>query len=785
MTKTKQLTYAIVLAVGGTSSVAHSAEIDEIIVTATKTAISLQDVPVAIKAFSAAEIQEAGIHDAYDVATQTPALTVTSNSSPFNTKLSVRGIGTPQNDPALEPSVGVFVDGVFLPRSGLGMSDLTDIERIEVLQGPQGTLYGKNTNAGLISVITKKPNFEEFEGYVEVETGNYDLHKLTLASSSPLSDTLAYRLSGNIHKRDGFYKNTAGPDQDDADDWSLQGKLMWQPSDTLTVMLKGSHLERDQNCCAADSIQSDVVRDLAEQRGFQRDKNDPFDYEIAIDRDSTFEMESDLVSLHIEYDLDWATLTSITAWNDYEFITAADGDRSVIDILYRENEFSAGNSLAQELELAGSVGDTIDYQLGLFYFSQETQRGDGPDCTRAVPCDDGFSFIGDDFVQVATDVGLVNFFGQNPAAWSAPGDFLYGRNIWESDTFAAFGQATWHAGERWHFTGGLRWTEEEREAELLVDSYSFSPNGDVNRTLADAGVPRFDANGNRIWAFVLFDNLSQPIDDSFERSAENVDWSLKAAYDVGEESMVYISAATGTKSGNFNGVNGTAKQREFDDEDTLSYELGLKSTLFDHSLRINAAAFLTEIENLQIQQSAVNEGGIGSVVVNSAEAEASGIDLQMTARPLENLNLQAGVLYLHKAESTGEDGTVRRLVHSADWTYNLAATLSFPLADGTLFLRGDYHHQGDHLVTGLPDITARHPDTNELRVLTPEQDRTLVNARIGWRNDQWNLSFWGKNLTSDKYASLVATRNNFSGQYSYFLTPPLTYGATVRYNFLD
>ncbi|MDG2078760.1 MAG: TonB-dependent receptor, partial [Pseudomonadales bacterium] len=681
MIKTKRPANAVVFsigaAIGGASSVAHSAALEEIIITATKTSASLQDVPVAVQAFTSDDIQEAGINDAYDVATHTPSLTVTSNSSPFNTKLSVRGIGTVQNDPALEPSVGMFVDGVFLGRSGLGTSDLTDIERIEVLQGPQGTLYGKNTNAGLISVITKKPNLEEFEGYVEISTGNYDMRKLTLTDSGPLSDTVAYRLSGNIHQRDGFYENAAGPDQNDANDWNVQGKLMWEPSDRLTVLLSVSRLERDTKCCVADSIQDEKAQELLELRGLPRDENDPFDYKIAIDRDSSFEMESDLFSLKIDYDLDWGTVTSITAWNDYEYVTATDGDRSQLDVIYREGEFAAGNSLSQELEWASSVGDTIDYQLGLFYYQQETQRGDGRDCTRAVPCPDGFSFLGEDYVEVTEAVGLVNFFGQAIGASGVAGDYLYGRNIWDSTTFAVFGQATWHAGERLHLTGGLRWTEEEREAELFTDSYSFSPNGDINRTLADAGVPQFDPNGNPIWLFVLFDNIAQPIDATLDRTAENVDWMLKAAYDIGDESMVYISASTGTKSGNFNGVNGRAEQREFDDELTLSYELGLKSTLFDNALRINAAAFLTEIEDYQTQQSAANQGGIGSVVVNAAEAEASGIDLQINARPLENLTLNAGVLYLYKAESTREDGTVRRLNHAADFSYNLGATLGF------------------------------------------------------------------------------------------------------------
>ena len=179
---------------------------------------SLQDVPIAVNAFNADTIEVAGINNAGDLAILTPALNINVNTNPFAARMIIRGVGTAQTDPALEPSVGLFIDGVYLGRTGLGMSDLTDIERIEVLQGPQGTLYGKNTNAGAISVITKKPNFEKSEGYVEASVGNYSMNKLTASASGPLTQNLAYRLSGNINQRDGYYDNSAGVDFNDADE---------------------------------------------------------------------------------------------------------------------------------------------------------------------------------------------------------------------------------------------------------------------------------------------------------------------------------------------------------------------------------------------------------------------------------------------------------------------------------------------------------------------------------------------------------------------------------------
>jgi iron complex outermembrane receptor protein len=151
------------------------------------------------------------------------------------------------------------------------MNDLTDIERIEVLQGPQGTLYGKNTNAGAISVITKRPNLEEFEGYVEATVGDYSMGQLTAAASGPLGDNVAFRLSGSIHERDGYFDNAGADDLNDADDWNVQGKLLWTPTDSLIFLLSASHVDRDTNCCGADAIQDDIVLEEYANRGLPAD----------------------------------------------------------------------------------------------------------------------------------------------------------------------------------------------------------------------------------------------------------------------------------------------------------------------------------------------------------------------------------------------------------------------------------------------------------------------------------------------------------------------------------
>ncbi|MEM6581499.1 MAG: TonB-dependent receptor [Pseudomonadota bacterium] len=741
MHRVTSITAALALSHFTHLAVAQTGGLEEVIVTAQKRAQSLQDVPVAVTAFNSETIQEAGINNASDLAIMTPSLNANANTSPFTTRLQIRGIGTSQTDPALEPSVGFFVDGVFMGRSGLGTSDLTDIERIEVLQGPQGTLYGKNTNAGAISVITKRPNLEEFEGYGEATVGDYDMRKLTLTASGPLSETVAFRLSGNIHERDGYYDNIGVNDLNDADDWNVQAKLLWEPTDRLSILLTGAHIDRDETCCGATATQSEVVNAQLVQEGFQPSKNQPYDYNVATNFQDAFSMESDLVTLHIEYDLDWGSITAISGWIDYDYTVSIDIDRSQLDQLFSDSEYNSGDSFSQELRLDSTIGDNIDYQIGLFYYDQTVQRGDrSPTLT-----------VGEDFITIADQQDLPTLPFPTFALIVQPGDELIYENKWDNETIAVFGQATWHVGDKWHLTGGLRWNDEKRDADLFSETLSTAP-------LAPQ--------------VALLSLFSTPIDAKLDRSSTNIDWLAKVAYDISEQGMVYASIATGSKSGNFNGVNGQPDEREFDDEDTISYEVGLKSTWLDSSLRVNAAGFYTEIDDYQFQQQL--ETGIGTFVSNAGEVEVSGLDLQIEAVPLPNLTINAGLLYMHKYEVTAGTLEGQELPYTADYSGNLGATLMFPIADGGVYLRADYIYMDDHKTNS----------TDEANLLPKDiDDRELLNARVGWRNNNWNVSVWGKNLTDDHYAVQTVDPQLFNGMSAYFLAPPRTYGATLRYDF--
>jgi len=741
MKKTEKISLALFLSVYASSPLAQTNALEEVVVTATKRAQSLQDVPMAVNAFNADTIETAGINDAGDLAILTPALNINVNTNPFAARMVIRGVGTAQTDPALEPSVGLFIDGIYLGRTGLGMSDLTDIERIEVLQGPQGTLYGKNTNAGAISVITKKPSFEKSEGYIEASVGNYSMNKLTASISGPLTQNLAYRLSGNINQRDGYYDNSAGVDFNDADDWNIQGKLQWEPTESLSILLSGSRVERDTTCCGADAVQDESVNNELVAQGLSPDSNDPYDYNVQSNADNRFAMESDLLSMTIDYDTGWGAIKSITAWNDYSYRVDQDPDRSELDILTLSNDKYSGDSFSQELRFTASPSDNVDYMLGVFYLEQNTKRGG----------DEPFVFIGDDIITIGSQQDLpfplpFNFLVQ-------PGDSLTVDMDQDAETIAFFGQGTWHIGDQWHITGGLRWSDEEKKSDLFSQTYST-------------------AFSYQILGASFLDSVSTPIDATLERSSDNVDWMLRAALDIGDDSMVYASAGTGTKSGGFQTVNGAAEDREFDDEDTTTYELGVKSTLLDARLRINAAAFYSEIENFQAQRQL--ETGIGTYVSNESKVETSGVDLQVQAAPMPNLVLSAGLLYMHKYEITDGPEKGANLPFTAEFSGTLAATLVFPLGDGGVYWRTDYSYMDDHVTNVASAAQLRDADYD---------NRNLVNSKLGWRNDSWNVSIWGKNLTDDKYAMQTAAPFLVSGMDAYFLAPPRTFGATVRYTF--
>jgi outer membrane receptor protein involved in Fe transport len=377
-------------AVKNTGVAQQPVDTTDIIVTATRRNQALSDVPLAVSAVTAENLEMSGAHDIRQLNQLSPSLLVSSTSSEGGAAVArIRGVGTVGDNPGLEGSVGIFIDGVYRARAGMALTELGPLERIEVLRGPQGTLFGRNTSAGLISIITAQPRFDpQVSGAVTV--GNYDDRRLEASITGPLSSTLAARVDGVYLKRDGFLKDVvSGRDVNDRDRWLLRGQLLYQPSDDLSVRLIADYTRRREECCAAPYLPAhDFVAGVGEQpstiAAIERAlgaiiEDDPYERDVSITpgRDYDSDVDDWGVSGEINYDFGAARLTSITAYRFNDYVRGQDADFNNLDILFRESGGGSANrfkTFTQELRLNGKAfDDRLDWLVG-GYFADENLR---------------------------------------------------------------------------------------------------------------------------------------------------------------------------------------------------------------------------------------------------------------------------------------------------------------------------------------------------------------------------------------------------------------------------
>ena len=360
----------------------------DIVITATRRNQALSDVPLAVSAVTAENLQMSGATDIRQLNQLSPSLLVSSTQSEGAAVARIRGIGTVGDNPGLESSVGMFIDGVYRSRTGMGLTELGPLERIEVLRGPQGTLFGRNTSAGLISVITAQPRFEpEFGGALTV--GNYDLLRGEASVTGPVSSTVAARLDGVWMKRDGFLKDViSGRDVNDRNRWLVRGQLLFEPSDALSVRLVADATRRREECCAAVYLPArDFTAGGAQPSTFaaiQRAlgaviNDDPFERDVAITPGRNYDQDVDDwgVSGEVNYDFGGARLTSITAYRYNDLVRGQDIDYNNLDLFYRTSGGGSGarfKTFSQELRLQGEAwGGRLDWLVG-GYFADERLR---------------------------------------------------------------------------------------------------------------------------------------------------------------------------------------------------------------------------------------------------------------------------------------------------------------------------------------------------------------------------------------------------------------------------
>ena len=351
-------------------------QIEEIIVTAAKRETTLQEVPVAVSVVSAEQIQRSQILDVKDLQFLVPSLKVTQLQTTGNTNFIIRGFGNGANNAGIEPSVGVFIDGVYRSRTAASMADFPNIERIEVLRGPQSTLFGKNASAGVISVVTAKPDLDAYSGSVSLTAGDYSQWIVKGDVTGPISDKVAFSLSGSMNQRDGYYTNLVnGEEYGERDRWSVRGQLLFQPSDTLEIRFIADHEEIDEACCGVANLFDGPTGQAIRLIGGDLVGNAPFAYENYYDFDPVNQFENGGVSMQIDWDItDSMMLTSITAARTLDRYENSDVDYTSAPLISDDSGNSLDttiDTLTQELRLQSTGDNTIDWMVGLYYFDEE------------------------------------------------------------------------------------------------------------------------------------------------------------------------------------------------------------------------------------------------------------------------------------------------------------------------------------------------------------------------------------------------------------------------------
>ncbi|MFC4725339.1 TonB-dependent receptor [Glycocaulis abyssi] len=475
----------------GLVGTAAQAQVEIITVTAQKREQTLQEVPIAVTVVQAETLQNAQIVDALDLQSVVPTLRVSQLERSSNATFIIRGQGNGANNPGIEPSVAVYIDGVFRARAGTALSDLMDIERVEVLRGPQSTLFGKNATAGVVSIITQEPQFE-FGGLVEATVGNFNQRLVRGSFTGPLSENVAFSLSGSRNLRDGYYENDGpGGDFNERDRWAVRGQLLFTPSENLSLRLIADWDEIDEQCCgtdrAIDGATAPLIRNVL---GGQTSAGTGFNYRIATDVANENQIENRGLSLQADWNLnDNLTLSSITSYRLYDDFVDFDGDFITLALLGENTRGLDVGTFTQELRLAGDWNNRAFFVFGAFYSDEDMTVTDsriyGADARAYVDL-----LTASGTIQVAPGVFIPDASTSAITAIEAATGFPAGSfyapgggtrfTVDQSDRqFQVFGQVDFNITDRLTLTAGLAYFRSEKEVDF-TNIVRTNPFSDLN-----------------------------------------------------------------------------------------------------------------------------------------------------------------------------------------------------------------------------------------------------------------------------------------------------------------
>ena len=776
----------------------------EIVVTATKRSETLQNVPLSVAVASAEQIEKAHIVDLKDLQTIIPSLKVEQQQSTGQTNFIIRGFGNGANNDGIESSVGVFIDGVYRSRSAAALDDLPEIERVEVLRGPQSTLFGKNVSSGAINIITARPSFT-WGGSAEVSVGNYGLINPKATVTGPISDKIAFRLSGSVDERDGYLHNVVtGGDVNNLNRWSVRGDLLIEPTSDLSIRIIADYNKINELCCGITAASNGPVTAAIAALGYA--VNDPtkrYDDIIVPNQDSTNRIIGKGISGQIDWSLGGAKLTSITAYRDQTNHAVGDVDYTSADIATLINGDNV-KTFTQEVRLASDNKGPLSWLIGGFYDHERLTTGRdiyyGSDARRFVDALSGGYINQLETVQSLTDPSIIP-----GKTYFAPGLAIADDYRMKQDSFSIFGQTDYKIGRLTLTAGGSYMHDRKAVVSdvVLGDKFSALNLQDIPQ-LALLGLPVNAFSGLSALQFFYGDTANHaPVNypnanESGILTGSKFTYALRAAYDVGPVN-VYVSYSTGWKAGAYNlssdsrppDANGIG--RTAGPENVKNYEAGLKARF--HGGFFNVAVFKEVIKGFQANAF----DGISYSLVNAGQESSKGVEIDSSWSPMRWLNLTGAMTYLDprydsftKAPcvafdtvrcpvdpTTGQMPTFRdisgeRPAGIPTWTITTTATISHDFGDGwKTFLHGEYEYisktsLGEDVPEGLTVYGGN-----------------VFNASFSIANSRSQMSvlLWARNLTNDRFPTAIFPATLQSGSYSEFPNQPRTYGVTFKKSF--
>jgi len=813
------------------SSITQAA-IDEIVVTANKREQTLQDIPMSVSVTSGEQIAQSSIVDLIDLQSAVPALRVNQLQSSAQTNFIIRGYGNGANNPGIEPAVSVYIDGVPRTRSASSLADLPTVQRVEVLSGPQSTLFGKNASAGVISVSTLLPE-QEMGGMIEATAGNYGSRIIKGTVTGGITDTVSFRLSASDNASDGYATNiTTGEDVNNRSRSAIRGQLLIEPNDDLTIRMIADYNEIDEECCAASSLvygdASGVAAALAAARGNATTPVDPWARNLTMNDSPSNKLKGDGISVQVDYDLDFATLTSITSSRDQSLRSTFDADFTGAELVDENRVDYDFKTFTQEFRLTSNGDGDVQWMAGISHSDEDIQT------FRNVTFGDDIYNYADFLVTAGLSAGIAAQAAQGyiAATGDTAGAAAYGAGV-ATDTLAAvggsgvnyvgaafgaclvnavpcsdiffvpgtgnvnesfqmegvatsvFGQVDIAMSDNLTATVGLNYTEDKKTVVsdvLVIDAFAELP-------LAAAGLGALSG----LQLFPPFPAYGGDEDESGVFKSDDLTHTLRLAYQMNDDMTFYASHSTGFKAASVNlSVDGrTPGNRSADPEEATNIEVGLKAS-FDNGY-LNVALFQQSIEGFQSNVFS----GTGFNLENAGKETHEGIELDAMVALSESLVVGFSAIAIDAVydsftngtcDTTGQAGEAYQCVGDAntidlsglspagvhELSVNANAIYSFDVSDSINgFFRVEYVHEKDVNIADLIPMSLASRGTDNL------------NASLGFSSDKggWDAMLWGRNLTDHESLISAFPTTAQPGSFTGYPNAPRTYGLTLRKNF--